>query len=68
MNPLTIAELRLRQAQLAERAERLRQEGRSLSATTPRAGFTARRVRLIQQQADDYASLLRIAEAEGATP
>lgn len=68
MNPLTVAELRLRQAQLAERAERLRQEGRTLSAVTSRSAFLARRVRLIQQQADDYASLLRIAEAEGATP
>jgi len=67
MNSLTIAELRLRQAQLAERAERLRQDWRTLPVGG-RSLTMGKRVELIQQQADDYASLLRIAESEGAMP
>lgn len=64
MNALTIAEIRLRHAQLTHSAERMRQEGRTLSATTMRASFLAKAARQTQQRADDYASLLRIAEAE----
>jgi hypothetical protein len=62
MNPLTIAELRLRQAQLAERAERLRQDWRCAGATTPRAAALGKEVRALQTRADDYASVLRVAE------
>ena len=62
MNPLTVAELRLRQAQLAEKAERLRQEGATTSGASPRAAFLARSARQHQVRADDYAALLRIAE------
>lgn len=65
MNALTVAEIRLRHAQHAERAERLQLEGRTISATSPRSAHNARRARLYQELADDYASLLRVAEAEG---
>lgn len=61
MNPLTVAELRLRQATLAQ-AERLRQEGATTSGASPRAAFLARSARQHQVRADDYAALLRIAE------
>ncbi len=62
MNALVIKELRLRHAQLDERAERLRQEQRTVSATSPRALPLGREVRAVQQRADDYAALLRVAE------
>lgn len=68
MNALTIAELRLRHAQLQLRAERLRQQWRTMNPAGPRSLSTGKQVKQCQQQADDYASLLRIAEAEGATP
>jgi hypothetical protein len=62
MSPLTLAELRLQQAVLAHRAERLRTEWRTMQATGPRALSTGKRVKALQKRADDYASLLRIAE------
>lgn len=65
MNPLTVAELRLRHAQLQHRAEQRRAEGRVTNGASARAAFLARDARMNQQMADDYASLLRIAEAEG---
>ncbi len=64
MNALTVAELRLRHAQLAEKAERLRQESHRTSGASTRAAFLARGARQYQQRADDYAALLRIVEAE----
>jgi hypothetical protein len=65
VNALTLAELRLRHAQLTEKAERLRQEGRALSAVTKQATFLARRVRQYQRMADDYATLLTLCERTG---
>lgn len=62
MNPLTIAELRLRHAQLAERAERLRQEWRGTSSTSPRALALGKQVTALQGRADDYAAVVRVAE------
>lgn len=64
MNALTLAELRLKQSELAHRAERLRQEARTVSSVSTRASFLARGARLAQERADDYASLLQVAEAE----
>lgn len=62
MSPLTIAELRLRHAQLSERAERLRQEWRKTSAVSNRALELGREVTALQARADDYAAVLRVAE------
>jgi hypothetical protein len=62
MNPLTIAEIRLRHAQLAEQAERARQRGRAVSATGTQAMSLARQARLCQERADDYAALLQLAK------
>jgi acyl-CoA reductase-like NAD-dependent aldehyde dehydrogenase len=61
MNPLTVKEMRLRQAQLDERAERLRQEWRRLPSTA-RAVELGKQVKALQERADDYAALLRVAE------
>lgn len=58
MNALTIAELRLRQAELAHKAEKLRQEWRTLPATSTRASVWGKQVKDLQQRADDYASIL----------
>lgn len=57
MNPLTIAELRLKHAQLTERAERLEQEWRTLPPTT-KAIALGRKVRSLREQAKDYGELL----------
>jgi hypothetical protein len=62
MNALTLREIDLRRAQLAERAERLRQEWRSAPATSPRALALGKETKALQERADDYASLLRMAE------
>lgn len=60
MNALTIAELELRRAQLAAQAERLRQEWRTLptGAASLRLG---KRVKALQERADDYARILGLA-------
>ncbi|MDT0442336.1 hypothetical protein [Streptomyces johnsoniae] len=63
MNALTIQELRLRQATLAEKAERLRQQWRQSTATSSRALALGKEVMALQQRADDYASLICVAEA-----
>lgn len=62
MNALTLKELRLRQAQLDERAERLRQEWRACGATSPRALALGKEVGALQKRADDYRDILRVAE------
>lgn len=64
MNPLTLKGIRLRQAQLEERAERLRQQWRALPAgsSPSRAVALGREVKDLQERADDYAALLRVAE------
>jgi hypothetical protein len=64
MTPLTLSELRLRHAQLDHRAERLRQEWRTVTATSPKAGALGRAVKAARAQADDYARLLKAAEGE----
>ena len=58
MNPLTLAELRLRHAQLNERAERLRQNWMLLPAT-PAAIRLGKEIKLLQERADDYGQLLK---------
>lgn len=62
MNPLVLAELRLRHAQLAERAERLRQEWRGTTSTSPRALALDKQVTALQERANDYAAIIRVAE------
>lgn len=61
MNALTLAELRLRHAQLTESAERLRAHWRTLPATA-RAVEMGKRVKALQERADDYAAICRVAE------
>lgn len=62
MNPLTLRELELRRAQLSERAERLRQEWRTVPVISPRAVPLGKEVRALQERADDLTALLRVAE------
>jgi hypothetical protein len=66
MNPLTLRELRLRHAQLDERAECLRQQWRALPAgsSPSRAVALGKEVKDLQERADDYAALLRGLEAK----
>jgi hypothetical protein len=58
VNALTIAELRLHQADLAYKAEKKRQEQRTTPATGPRALPLAREAKAFQERADDYAKIL----------
>jgi len=62
MNPLTLAELKLRQAELGHRAEKLRQEQRGALATSPRALTLSRQVKAMQERADDYGRILQSLE------
>lgn len=62
MSPLTLAELRLTQATLAHRAERLRQQWRNAVPTEPRTASLGRQVQSAQKRADEYAGLIRVAE------
>lgn len=62
MNALTLRELELRRAQLSERAERLRQEGRAVPVLSARAAPLAREAKALQERADDLTALLRVAE------
>jgi hypothetical protein len=62
VNPLTLSELRLRHAQLDERAERLRQQWRGTSSTSPRALALGKQVMALQGQIADYAAIIRVAE------
>lgn len=57
MNPLTLAELKLRHAELNHRAEKLRQEWRALPATA-RAIRLGKDIKALQERADDYGRLL----------
>jgi hypothetical protein len=66
MNAKTIAELDLRRAQLAARAETLREEWLTLP-TGPRASTLGKRIRAIEEQAADYARILDFAKAPAAT-
>ena len=61
MNALTLRELELRRAQLAERAERLRQEWRKLP-TGQRALVLGKEVAALDERAGDLSALLRVAE------
>jgi hypothetical protein len=62
MNARTIAELDLRRAQLAARAETLREEWLTLPAG-PRASTLGKRIKAIEEQAGDYAEILRLVGA-----
>jgi hypothetical protein len=59
VNALTLAELRRHQADLAWKAEKLRQEWRAAIATSPRAASLGRQVKTLQERADDYAAILK---------
>lgn len=61
MNAQTVAELRLRQAQLDERAERLEAQWRRMPATAAAVQF-GKEVKALQERAADYAALVRVAE------
>lgn len=60
MNALTLHELRLKQAELAERAERLRQEWRHVVPTSNKSLELGRRVKTAQERADDYTAILDV--------
>lgn len=61
MNPQTLAELRLRQAQLSERAERLGAQWRRMPATEVAVAL-GKEVKDLQSRAADYAAIIRVAE------
>lgn len=58
MNPLTLAELRLKHAQLTERAERLEAEWRTLPVST-KSMILGKRIKTLREQAEDYGQLLK---------
>ncbi|GAA4891125.1 hypothetical protein ACFPM3_20370 [Streptomyces coeruleoprunus] len=62
MTDLVLKELRLRHAQLEERAERLRDKWRTAPATGPRAAALGREAKQVQAHADSYALLIEKAE------
>lgn len=57
MTPKTISELELRRAQIVAQAERLRAEWRTLP-TSSRSTVLGKRVKALEEQADDYARIL----------
>jgi sigma54-dependent transcription regulator len=61
VNPLTLSELRLRHAQLDERAERLRQQWRKMRPTAVAVDL-GKEVRALDQRVADYAAIIRVAE------
>jgi chaperonin cofactor prefoldin len=61
MNPLTLAELRLKHAQLTERAERLETEWRTLPVSTKSTAL-GKKIKALREQAADYGRLLSLAE------
>lgn len=61
MTPLTLAELRLRHAQLSERAERLEAHWRLMPATA-KAVELGKEVKALKGRAADYAAIIRVAE------
>ncbi|MFF9268593.1 hypothetical protein [Streptomyces rochei] len=58
MNALTIAELRLKHAQLTERAERLETRWRTLPPTA-KAVALGKEIKALREQAADYGELLK---------
>lgn len=58
MQSITLAELRLKQAQLAEKAERLTQTWRTLPHGAKSTAMH-RQIKGLEQRAADYADLLR---------
>lgn len=66
MTALTLAELRSKQAELALRAERRREEWRAATSTGPRALSLGKEVKALQARAAEYAAIIRV--AEGMTP
>ena len=63
MNLLTLLELELQHAQLNERAERLRQEWRTLPHTA-RSAALGKQIKQLQERADDYGLLLKQAKEQ----
>lgn len=61
MNALTLAELRLKHAQLTERAERLETEWRTLPVS-PKSTALGKKIKALREQAGDYGKLLDLAE------
>lgn len=61
MNALTLAELHLKQAQLAEKATRLEQHWRTLP-TGAKALAMGRQVKALEERAMDYYNLIRWVE------
>lgn len=61
MSPLTLAEFRSKQAELALRAERKRQQWRDMRATQ-KALDLGKEVRALDLRAKEYADLIRVAE------
>lgn len=61
MNALTIAELRLKHAQLTERAERLEQGWRTLPVSG-KSTVLGKEIKLLRARADDYGRLLDAVE------
>jgi hypothetical protein len=62
VNALTLAELRKHQADLEWKAEKLRQEWRTLSVGN-RASIMGRQVKALQERANDYAAIIKGLEA-----
>lgn len=62
MNALTLAELRLKHAQLNERAERLEQEWRTLPVSAKSLAL-GKKIKVLREQASDYGRLLEGAQA-----
>lgn len=60
MNALTLAELRLRHAQLTERAERLETKWRTLPVSA-KAAELGKQIKALREQAADYGKLLDLA-------
>ncbi|MEV7814283.1 hypothetical protein AB0P05_26695 [Streptomyces flaveolus] len=60
MNALTLAELRLKHAQLTERAERLEQEWRTLPVSS-KSTVLGKKIKTLREQASDYGKLLDMA-------
>lgn len=65
LTELTQARLKLTQAQLEERACRLRSRQTAVVPTSPTAGALAREIRSTQRQADDWAAVIEAATAAG---
>jgi hypothetical protein len=64
LSPKTLSELRLKHAQLTDKAETLRAAQRGCVATSPRFLALGRQIRDVQQRADDYAAILQAIETK----